>query len=388
MQLSAHGAILLTFATFGAVVGSHVGALPKLIATSGISPFAFGVVAAIGMISNIVAMSLGGLLGGLLGRRIDHRSALLIALPCLGVAFVYALLVGSLLSFTLSFVFMSFALGTIDLFMNAEASVVEQSLGRPVFNSYHGTVSLGIAGFAIVGSLVAVLLQPWFLAVLVLPLLGLCWAAIYKIIPPGIAHHEDTANAAAPPLPRRILTFVGLAAGFNVACEGAAILWAGQLLSSIAPELAAISGLGVAFYGLCGGTVRMMGDGMRSRWGDLRVMTVSLFIAIAGFSVLGLAPGFWWSVAAFACVGFGLAVTFPCLFSLTGKIAPQNRAAAMGYVAFIGGFPRIILPYGLGLLAGQFALGAVFSACAVVALVALIIITFSFAKAEQWVAST
>ena len=189
-------------------------------------------------------------------------------------------------------------------------------------------------------------------------------------------------------MPRRILTFVGLAAGFNVACEGAAILWAGQLLSSIAPELAAISGLGVAFYGLCGGTVRMMGDGMRSRWGDLRVMTVSLFIAIAGFSVLGLAPGFWWSVAAFACVGFGLAVTFPCLFSLTGKIAPQNRAAAMGYVAFIGGFPRIILPYGLGLLAGQFALGAVFSACAVVALVALIIITFSFAKAEQWVAST
>ena len=51
---------------------------------------------------------------------------------------------------------MSFALGTIDLFMNAEASAVEQSLGRPVFNSYHGTVSLGIAGFAIVGSLVAV----------------------------------------------------------------------------------------------------------------------------------------------------------------------------------------------------------------------------------------
>ena len=83
------------------------------------------------------------------------------------------------------------------------------------------------------------------------------------------------------------------------------------------------------------------------------------------------------------CVGFGLAVTFPCLFSLTGKIAPQNRAAAMGYVAFVGGFPRIVLPYLLGLLAARDQLGAVFAACAVVALAALIMVTFSFASAEN-----
>ena len=86
--------------------------------------------------------------------------------------------------------------------------------------------------------------------------------------------------------------------------------------------------------------------------------------AVFGFAILGFAPGFWLSVLAFAGVGFGLAVTFPCLFALAGKLAPANRAAAMSYVAAVGGAPRVILPWVMGWLASQYSLGAVFAACA------------------------
>ncbi len=351
--------------------------MPVLIENSGISLENYGIVATLGMLVNISCM----MLGGFLSRSISHRTVLLVGFPLLFGAMAYALLVNSVTSFALSFVFTSLAFGTIDLFMNAEASVTEQEVGRPVFNMYHGAVSLSIAGFAIVGSLMAVVLQPWFALLVLAPCVAFTWAAIYKNIPAHVSKAGDVASKTK--LPFRILSFMGLAAGLNVACEAASILWAGQLLTSIAPELAAISGLGVAFYGLCGGIMRLLADGLRTRFGEVRLMSMSIFLAILGFVVLGFAPGFWLSVFAFTGVGFGLAVTFPCLFSLTGKLVPGNRAAAMGYMASIGGAPRILLPWGLGILAADFGVNAVFTACAAVSFCALLLIIFSLGQLKM-----
>jgi hypothetical protein len=380
MSLAAKNTILLTFAAFGGVIGTHVGAMPFLITASGISPYAFGFIGAIGMVANISAMSLGGFVN----RHADHRSVLLVMLPLCYAALWYALLVNSVVSFGLSFIFLSAALGTFDLFMNAEGAAVEQELGRTVFSSYHGSASLGMALFAIISSLVSVYYAPWFVAVFAGIPLVLAWAAIFKNIPKRpLARHVENAKPIV--LPRGILTLVGLAAGLNVACEGAAILWAGQLLTSIAPNLAAISGLGLAFYGLCGGIMRLLVDGLRSRHGDLRVMVMSIAMGVAGFSVLGMAPGFWLSVIAFAAVGCGLAVTFPCLFSLAGKIVPHGRAAAMSYVATIGGAPRVLLPWLLGYIASTVSLGGVFAACGIVATAAMAIIILIYRQSHKLV---
>jgi MFS family permease len=378
MALTPHQAILLTFASFGAVVGTHVGALPVLVQQSGISNFAFGVAGGIGMMANITAMSLGGSIN----TRADHRAVLLIMLPLVAAALGFALLVSSVWSFMLSFVLLSFCLGMTDLFMNAEASIVEHELGRKVFSGYHGMASLGMAAFAVVGSMVSVWYAPWFAFLFAIVPLILAWAAIRASIP---KRPLDAADESRSPvvLPKRILLYIGLAAGANVACEGASILWAGQLLTTIAPEYAAISGFGLAFYGLCGGLARLMGDRLREASGDLRVMAVSLTIAVAGFVVLGLAPGFWMSVFAFAAVGCGLAIVFPCLFALAARIVPHARAAALGFVAAVGGVPRVVLPWILGFVATQGGVPAVFGASGFVAVIALVIIVFTFAQAAR-----
>jgi MFS family permease len=370
--------MLLTFGAFGAVIGSHVGSMPVLIQQSGMSNFAFGIAGAIGMVANISAMALGGRIN----RVADHRQVLLVMLPAIAASLAFALLVNNVWSFMLSFILLSFSLGMTDLFMNAEASIVEHEIKRKVFSTYHGTVSLTLAVFAILASLISVLLAPWFTLLFALVPLMIAWAAIRTSIPARPLHGADE-DARPVVLPRRVLLFIGLAAGANVACEGAAILWAGQLLTSIAPEHAAISGFGVAFYGLCGGIMRLFGDGFRERHGDLRVMSVSLATAIAGLVVLGLAPGFWLSVVAFAAVGFGLAATFPCLFALTGRLVPDGRAAAMSYVAAVGGVPRIILPWVLGWVASFGGVSAVFGATGFVALSALVIVVMTFSEANR-----
>jgi MFS family permease len=323
-------------------------------------------------------------LGGYVNKRADHRSVLLIMIPLVAASLAFALLVNSVWSFMLSFVLLSFSLGMMDLFMNAEASIVEHEEERNTFSSYHGMASLGMAVFAVIGSMVSVWLAPWFAFLFALVPLVLTWAAIRAAIPVRPLPRADE-NKRGVALPWRILFFIGLASGANVACEGASVLWAGQLLTTIAPEYAAISGFGLAFYGICGGFARLMGDRLREAFGDLRVMSVSLTMAVAGFVVLGLAPGFWISVLAFAAVGFGLAVIFPCLFALAARLVPNARAAALAFVAAIGGLPRVALPWILGWVATQGGVPAVFGATGFVAVIALVIIVFTFAEAQRMV---
>ena len=55
----------------------------------------------------------------------------------------------------------------------------------------------------------------------------------------------------------------------------------------------------------------------------------------------------------------------------------------MSYVATIGGIPRVIVPFILGWLAQTISLGAVFATCAIVALMAALIIVFTFAKVDR-----
>lgn len=374
--------MLLVFGAFGSVVGSHVGALPVLVQQAGVTPWEFGLAGSLGMVTNILCMSAGGLIN----RIFSHRSVLLVMLPVAALALLFALLVSSLWAFMASFLLLSAVLGTIDLFMNAEASAVERERARPSFGTYHGMAMLALAVFALVGSVVSVILAPWFAVLVVMVPLAVAWAAIHWHVPDRAPQPLAQAEAAAP-MPRLLLLLIGLATGFNVTCEVAAIQWSGQLLAATAPELAAVSGLGLVFYGLCSGTMRMFGDRLRSRYGDLRVMGLCLLTAIAGCAVLAMAPGFWPSVIAFAAVGCGLSVTYPSLISLAGRLVPGHPAGAMSYVSLVGGVPRIALPLVLGLIAAQHATRGVFAALALVAVVALLLVILSDRRARARLAA-
>jgi MFS family permease len=126
--------------------------------------------------------------------------------------------------------------------------------------------------------------------------------------------------------------------------------------------------------------MRLFGDRLRTRFGDMKIMSASLAVAISGFLVLGVAPSFWISVIAFAAVGSGLAVVFPSLFSLAGSLAPGARASALSFTAFVGGLPRIILPWCLGVIAAAENVNAVFGALAFVAMSALLLIVMVYRR--------
>jgi MFS family permease len=371
MLNSPKAAIVATFIAFGAFVGSHAGALPVLLAKGNIDPFWFGNYQVGGQIMALIGMALGGLLNRVAG----HRTVILVMLPVMLMLVAGALFANGPISFAVSLLVLGLMFSFLDIFMNAEAAYIEENLKRPMFGLFHGAVSLSFAVFGFVASMLSTWYAPWFILPFTFVIVVVAFVLVWRNIQvhPPVKRVKDHNYV---PLPKRELTLIGIAGGLNVACELSAIAWSGQLLASVRPELLAYSGLGVAFYGLCSGLMRISSDRIRAHIGDFKLMIFALLVAIAGYSVLSFAPGFWLSAFAFAAVGAGLAPIFPCLFALSARLAPFARAEALGYVAVVMAPPRILLPLVLGILAAQAGFQYVFAACMVFALAALFIIVF------------
>lgn len=371
MIVSPRTAITLTFIAFGVVVGSQVGAIPVLKDQSGMDKLTFGIVSGLATVFNILALAIGGWVN----RRFDHRGVLLFILPLGFAALVLSLMSHSVLAYGLTFMVFNFCIGTTDLFMNAEAGIVEHDLGKPIFASFHAAVLYAIGLSGLLGSYIAVNYGALWAALPSLPFLA---AAIWSVNV-SIAHRPPKADAktAVVQMPRRILTLIGIIIGLDVAAELACISWAGQLLAEKQPALAQWSGLGVAFYGLCNGTMRFMGDWLRSRFSDMLLVAVSFCIGLVGLAILATNPGFEVSVIAFAVAGSGLALIFPCLFSVAANLAPNSRAAALAHASAVSGPPRILLPVLLGWIAQSYSLSSIYSVTAVTSILAIGVVWFT-----------
>ncbi len=370
MLMTPRAAILLVFAAFGCIVGGHVGAIPVLIKNAQLTDYIFGTAQAFGMLASLVAM----LVAGHFSRKFDHRSVILFALPMCFVALVYALLVQSPAAYFISIIFLAAILSVVDLNMNAEGAVIEIEVKKPIYTMFHASVSYAMAVSTLISSIVSVMIAP--LASAVLAGVVVAWALyeVHRLVPHRPPHKEETQRFRD--LPLMPLTWVGLTIGFSNACELASIMWAGQLLAELRPDLLAFSGLGMAFFGVCSGTVRLFGDRLRTYFGEINSMIYSLAIATFGMIVIGLEPGFLISVLAFALVGGGMAFIFPGLFSLAGRMAPKQRAAAMGFASSVSAGPRFVIPWVLGILAGSYSITIVFGATALFSLLSLLMVYF------------
>ena len=370
--VSPRAAILATFFAFGIFVGVHAGALPVLLERGQVSPEWFGIYQVGNMLTAFVGMGLAGLLNRWLG----HRSVMLIMLPLLMVLVAVALFAQSSIQFGVSILVLGFAYSFLDLFMNAEATYVEEAEARPLFGQFHSCIGFAMA----IAGLLSGIVSRWYGPSTLIPLLVLAMAGAFFLVwrnvedrPPVLRTRDEKFVA----LPKRELALMAAAMGLGNVCEMAAISWSGSMLTVMKPEWAAYSGLGIAFYGLCAGTMRLVSDPLRARIGDYVLMRNSLTVAVAGFAGLALSSVFWVSVIAFAAIGAGLSTVFPLLFSAAGRLVPEARAAAMGFAATVMSPPRIVMPLVLGWLAGQSGFSAVFAACGLCAALSLAIIVLT-----------
>lgn len=352
---------MLTFAAFGASIGSWAGSIPTITDASATGNFSFGVMLTVSTLATIIGMGLGGPIG----RQASNRHVLLLALPLLSLLTAALLLSSSFWVLAAALVGFGFFLGVTDLFMNAEASAIEHDLARPIFSTFHAVVSFAVAVCAISASLTTVLAGPALTALIAAMVHGAAWLAVHAHVPA----RKPLASLSAGPRPRLTnplpLIVMGLAVGAVIAAETATMLWSAKLLNEGAPQLAALAGAGAAFFALCNAIMRFAGDRLRSLFGDGRVMLTSLALSFAAFLALGFNLGFAANVVAFAAVGLGVALISPCLFSRAAAHVPGNRAAGLGFMSAIAGLPRVAAPWVFGWLATAQSTSLAFGFCAV-----------------------
>lgn len=355
---SPRAALMLVFAAFGAAVGAFSGSIPALVRQTGISSETFGLALTGLTLANIMVMAFGGAMS----RRFSGRQVLLAALPLLAASLAVMMLARAPAFFVAAMLLHGLALGVTDLVMNAEGSAVENDLRRPVFTVFHGSVSLGIASFAILSSFLTARYGPGAAALAASLVCALAWIAMLRNSPerPLQTRTERLASSVvtAP------LILMGLIVGLVISCETSAMYWSAKLLDEAAPALAAITGLGVAFYGTCNALVRFPGDALRARFGDFNLMMASAALAIAGFACLGLSSSFAFGVLSFAIVGLGTAIISPCIYNLAAAQTPSNRAAGLSFALLVTGAPRAAVPALFGTLSGAFSTRSGFTLCA------------------------
>ena len=359
---------MLVFAAFGAVVGAFSGSIPTLVRQTGVSSQTFGLALTGLTIATILVMAFGSALS----RRFSNRSLLLAALPLLALSLAAMLLAKSEAQLIAASIAHGLVLGLTDLIMNAEGSALESDLQRPVFTSFHGSVSISIAFFAIFSSFLSARYGIGAAAAAAALVCALAWTAVFKKVP--ARQRQTKSQRLSAGMVSAPLVLMGLIAGLAIACETSAMYWSAKLLDEAAPELAAVTGLGVAFFGLCNAIIRFPGDALRARFGDFPLMTASSVLAITGFVSLSLSSSFSFSVFSFALVGLGTAIICPCIYNMAAAQTPSNRAAGLSFALLVTGAPRIAVPAIFGALSGAFSTKAAFGLCAALMLAALVLV--------------
>jgi MFS family permease len=158
---------------------------------------------------------------------------------------------------------------------------------------------------------------------------------------------------------------LGIVIGVSIASESAALSWSALLLQTEAPTLAAVAGLGAAFFCFCQVAFRLNADRIRGLVSDRRLIVASLAVAAFGFLIVALRAGFATSVFGFAVIGFGTAAVVPCGFALAASHRGFSTAAALSTVALCGALARVPAPLAMGAIADYFSLAGAFGLFAV-----------------------
>jgi hypothetical protein len=356
-----HVAVAAMFFAFGIGAGLWGGASGAILIRAGVDAATFGVLLTVYTGAYLIAMSAGGAVA----HRFGVGQALSVSAVIFGAALCALLDASTETWVAIALIVAGFLGGVVDLLMNAEGARIERRLGRPILARLHAAASAGMALGAILGSLIVVGPAPW--AAGVLAALGLAGA--------GVAYHRAAGTdrppvAAVGSIARSGLSFapaligLGVVVGVSIAAELAASVWSSLLLREEAPKLAAISGLGAAFFSACQAALRFNVDAIRLRVSDLRIIIASFAIAAVGFALVSVQAGFAASVAGFALIGVGTGPIVPCGFALAARQAAAGPAVGLASASLFSTLTRLPAPLATGAIAQALSLSAAFAAFA------------------------
>jgi MFS family permease len=256
---------------------------------------------------------------------------------------------GSLLTlFAAMFVWGAFQ-GALDVSMNTQAVAVERWSGRPLMSGFHGCWSIGAlagAGVGVVGVAIgmSLSLQLLLLGGLVLIVVGVLTT---RMLPDASSPAVSRGVGSSARWFSRPVLVLGAIAFASMLCEGASADWASVYLRGPLHSSATTAGLGYAAFALAMVVFRLSGNRLLARFSARWVLPILAAIATVGFIVGLVSERDVSTIAGFACLGIGLALIVPTVFSAAGRLPGLNPGTAIatvsacGWLGFVCGPPMI-----------------------------------------------
>lgn len=300
-------------------------------------------------LGSLIAMPLSGGWAARFGcRRVISVAASVVCLvmPALG-AFTAPVSIGAAL------LFFGAGIGTLDVVMNIQASLVEQEEGRPMMSGFHGLYSVGgIFGAGVASVLLGLKIAPAGLMLL----MAVGSALIIFAARPGLLTQGGSSESPVFAFPKGMVLLIGFMCFVMFLSEGSTLDWSGVLLSERHRMNPSQAGWGYAAFASTMSLGRLTGDRIVARLGGRVILVGGGLLAAVGFMIAAVAPNGWAAIVGFGLVGLGASNVVPVLFTAAGKQnqMPPNLAIAaittMGYAGILVG-PALIgfLARGIGL---------------------------------------
>ncbi|MGN6650104.1 MFS transporter [Trinickia sp.] len=228
-------------------------------------------------------------------------------------------------------------MATMDVAINAEASAVEQALGRPIMSSLHGMFSIGGMFGAAAGG---VALAHGLSSVLHLLLAAAACAGVLALACPAVlppVPHTDSPHERARSSRWRspVLWALGAVALIALIAEGAMYDWAAVYMRDIVHSTPAFASAGYAAFTGAMAAGRFAGDAVRARFGAVPLVFASAALACAGMVGALVLPFSVTALIGFAMMGLGLANMMPVLFAAAMRVKGIHAAEGLAHVASI-----------------------------------------------------
>jgi MFS family permease len=256
----------------------------------------------------------------------------------------------SLVTFFIAFLLWGIFQGSFDVSMNAQAIAVEGRVGRRLMPGFHGSWSMGSlagAGVGVLGVGLGWSLSEQLLIFAVPCLFVVGWLST-RMIPDDQAQvNTESSGKVRWSLLQKAIVVLAAIAFADMFCEGAVADWTAVYLHGTLHTSAVVAGLGYATYLLIMMTVRLLGNKVMNRFPVYLALPLLAMVGAVGLAV-GLIINRPASVlVGFMCLGAGLALVVPMVFSACGHIPHVHPGTAVatvsacGWTGFVLGPPLI-----------------------------------------------
>ncbi|KQR98947.1 MFS transporter [Williamsia sp. Leaf354] len=310
------------------------------------------------------AAFLGMQLCGPIVDRWGSRGLIVTAAVVLAVATLGPVLSHSAWQLALSLAVFGLANGSIDVAMNSQAVVVEQSYRRPIMSSFHayfslgGVIGSGIAAAALFADVPVILTVSVVAVMSVVAILGVRPSLVVGSARTDDGPADAGANKRFPPGLRLRIALMAVVAFALMLAEGTAYDWSALHLVE---RFGTTDAAGAVAFGAFSATMlvgRFAADSVTARFGPVAVVRAGAATAAVGMAVVICAPVPVVAILGWAVFGVGVAGGVPQLFTAAGNVTDQPSGRVISTVVGSGYLGMLAGPALIGFISHETTLGS------------------------------